>query len=344
MDFSSDTSAPAHPQIIEALGRVNSGMQPSYGADSETLALKAALAGLFETDVEILPVDSGTAANALAMSVICGSMESVICHHEAHIERDERGAPEFFTGGGKLHLCGGDHAKLDIDEVKSVCAAIQRGFVHETPPAALSLTNLTESGARYSADETAQLARVAHDADLIVHLDGARFANALVTGRETPAEMSWKAGVDLMSFGFTKNGALGCELIVLFGDMIGRFPQLQARAKRAGHLPPKMRYMSAQALAMLEGDLWLTAAGTANAYAREVADIVTKEAGGTLAHPVDGNEVFAHLPDGLFEHLLARGLRAYAWIDGSIRFVCHWNTQPDDIVSLARACREYTSG
>ena len=342
MDFSSDTSAPGHPQILEALDRVNSGTEPSYGADSETLKLKAALAERFETDVEVLPVASGTAANALALSIVCGSMESVICHREAHIERDERGAPEFFTGGGKLHLCGGDHAKLDLEEVKSVCAGIQRGFVHETPPAALSLTNLTESGARYSADETAALAQIARNADLKVHLDGARFANALVSGKETPAALSWQAGVDLMSFGFTKNGALGCELIILFNDMIERFPQLQARAKRSGHLPPKMRFLSAQALAMLEGDLWLGSARIANAKAQAVAEILTVEAGARMAHPVDGNEVFAHMPDKVFERLLSQGLRAYKWIDGSVRFVCHWNTSQKDVDDLAAACRQLT--
>lgn len=341
MDFSSDTSAAAHPEVMEALVKANTGTQPSYGADDQTSALRAKLSDVFETEVDVYPVASGTAANALALSVLCCSMESVICHREAHIERDERGAPEFFTGGGKLHLCGGEHAKLDLSEVKTVCAGIQRGFVHETPPAALSVTNLTECGARYTAAEISALAEVARSADLLVHLDGARFANALVSGEETAAEMSWKAGADILTFGFTKNGAMGCEVIVLFGEARSRFPQLQARAKRSGHMPPKMRFLSAQALAMLENDLWLQSARKANENARKVADVLVQEAGATLAHPVDGNEVFAHLPEGLFAHLQARGLRAYGWIDGSIRFVCHWNTSQQHISELSAACREF---
>lgn len=338
MDFSSDTSAPAHPEVMAAMQAVNSGTQPSYGADTFTVQLKARLSELFETELEVYPVSSGTAANALALSVLCGSMESTICHREAHIERDERGAPEFFTGGGKLQLLGGEHAKLQLSDLQTECASIQHGFVHETPPAALSITNLTESGTRYDASELRALAECAHAAGLHVHLDGARFANALVSGSESLADMSWRAGVDVLTLGFTKNGALGCEVIVLFGEMRTRFSQLQARAKRAGHMPPKMRYLSAQALAMLENDLWLTSARTANSRAKEIASILQMRVGATLAHPVDGNEVFAHLPDGLFAHLTAQGLRAYEWIDGSVRFVCHWNTAQAELDALADAC------
>jgi threonine aldolase len=334
MNFSSDTSAPAHPRVLEALQRVNSGMEPSYGADEQTRLLKSRLADVFETDLEVLPVGSGTAANALALSVMCGPDESIICHKEAHIERDERGAPEFFTGGGKLFLLDGPSGRIEGGDLQDICSEINREFVHETPASVLSLTNLTESGTRYEAAQIAELSDIAHKAGLTVHLDGARFANALVSSGSGPADMSWKAGVDCMSLGFTKNGATGCEVIILFGALMDRFRALQSRAKRAGHLPPKMRFLSAQALVMLEDDLWLELAGRANEAARKLAGILATDAGGQIVHSVDGNEVFAHLDADLYHALLAGGLKAYPWSDGSIRFVCHWGMEASVLSEL----------
>ena len=331
MNFSSDTSAPAHPRVLEALVQVNSGMAPSYGTDETTLRLNRLVSDVFETDVSVLPVISGTASNALALSLFCGPMESVLCHEHAHIERDERGAPEFYSGGGKLYLLPGEHGCISADALKAVLGRIDRNFVHETPPAAVSLTNLTESGAAYSVSEIESLAGMARDASLTVHMDGARLANALVSTGASPAEMTWKAGVDCLSLGLTKTGAMGCELIILFGESRSRFPELLARAKRAGHLPPKMRYVSAQAEAMLSGGLWLDLAVAANSTARALGRSLSAMEGVRIAHPVQGNEVFAYVPDPIYKSLLNHGLKAYPWLDGSIRFVCHWGMSEGEV-------------
>lgn len=331
MDFSSDTSAPVHPNVIAALADANNGMASSYGNDEATAELLKAVQATFETeDVSILPVISGTAANALALSVLCGSAESIACHEEAHIARDERGAPEFYTGGGKLDLLPGKHGKIDVRQFKAACTRINRSFVHETPLAVLSLTNLTECGSAYALEELRLLTKTAKQSGLSVHLDGARIANAINSTGVTPAEMSWKSDVDVLTLGLTKTGAIGCEIICLFGEAQKKYPQLLARAKRGGHLPPKMRFMSAQGVAMLTDGLWLELARQANASAARLADILTSDFGAQLTHPVDGNEVFAILPEEASSRLFEAGLKAYPWIDGSVRFVCHWtNSEPD---------------
>jgi threonine aldolase len=194
----------------------------------------------------------------------------------------------------------------------------------------LSLSNLTESGAAYRPSEIAERAALAREAGLAVHLDGARLANAIVSTGASPAEATWRAGVDVLSFGATKNGGLGCEAIVLFGAARQRIGDLTVRAKRAGHLPPKMRFLGAQMSAYLKDDLWLQLARQANASATQLADVLTA-AGAELAHPTDGNEVFVTLPPGLGERLKAAGAGFYPWIDGSNRFVCSWATEPDEI-------------
>jgi threonine aldolase len=332
MDFSSDTAAPAHSAVLEALARANAGPAASYGGDAETAAMKAALADILETDAfEAWPVASGTAANALALACLCGPTGAVICHEQAHIERDERGAPEFFTGGGKLHLLGGEGARIDPEAFHATLEAIDRDFVHETPPDAVSLTNLTECGRVYSADEIAEFAAKAHDHGLGVHLDGARLANALITTGASPADMTWRAGVDVVSLGLTKTGAMGCEVILLFGSVRSRAGELLARAKRAGHMPPKLRFLSAQARALLEGDLWLQLAGEANAMAQSLARVLVSRAGGELVWPVEGNEVFVRLPDWAATRLRSAGAQFYPWPGGCYRFVCAWTTRAAEI-------------
>lgn len=334
MDFSSDTSAPAHPRILEALLAANSGMAPSYGADQFSARAVSLLRDIFETDLEAYLVSSGTAANALALSLLCPPHGAVICHREAHIERDERGAPEFFTGGAKLELLGGDHAKIAPDELRAALAHRNPSFVHETPSMALSITNLTESGTAYSVDQVRELTGLAKASGLAVHMDGARFGNAICSTGASPADLTWKSGVDVLTFGATKGGALGCEAIILFGDMRAKFAELQARAKRAGHMPAKMRFMSAQMCAFLENGLWLELAGQANFAAVRLADILTRRPDVTLEHPVEGNEVFANLPDELFKSLQNAGLKAYHWLNGSVRFVCNWSTSDEQIEEI----------
>lgn len=338
MDFSSDTSAPAHPSVLEALSRVNTGMEGSYSNDSVTARVRTLIAKTFETnDFDMWMCASGTASNALALSVMCPPTGSILCHEEAHIERDERGAVEFFTGGGRLALLQGDGAKIDETALRHALDQIDRSFVHETPPAVLSLTNLTESGTAYSADTIKHFAALAHKADLLVHLDGARFGNALVSTGATPAQMSWQAGIDVLTFGLTKTGGMGCELILLFGEMRAKFAELQARAKRAGHMPPKMRYIAAQAEAMLTDGLWLTLAETANTQATRLADALCALLGVSIAHPVDGNEVFIVLPDEIAARLQTAGAKFYPWPGGCYRFVCAWSTSDAEMDALVAA-------
>ncbi|MEO1568948.1 MAG: beta-eliminating lyase-related protein [Pseudomonadota bacterium] len=338
MDFSSDTSAPAHPRVIEAMVAANTGHEPSYGADRQAERLRAVLESVFETvDFDVWLTASGTAANALALSCFCPPTGAILCHQEAHIHRDERGAPEFFTGGGKLHLLPGNGAKIDETALREALAAIDPGFVHETPAHVLSLTNLTECGTRYSGDDIAHYAALAHHAGLAVHLDGARLANALCSTATSPADISWRAGVDVLTLGLTKTGAMGCEIILLFGKARERFMDLRARAKRSGHMPPKMRFLAAQALALLENGLWLELAAHANASARYLSGVLCAHPGVSLAHPTDGNEVFVSLPDGLAGQLQAAGARFYPWPGGSHRFVCAWTTSEQDIDALRPA-------
>ncbi len=340
MDFSSDTSAPAHPLVIEAIAAANIGNAPSYGGDAIHLRVRKLLTDALATDdFDVWLCSSGTASNALALSVMCPPTGAILCHAEAHIERDERGAPEFFTGGGKLRLLPGDDAKIEAQALRSALAGIDRSFVHETPADVLSLTNLTESGTAYSAAQIAEYAARAQQAGLTVHLDGARLANALVSTGASLAEMSWKAGVDVLTLGLTKTGAIGCEMIILFGEMRRKYAELQARAKRSGHMPAKMRFLAAQAEALFEDDLWLQLAGQANARASELAAHLTAHPGAELAYPVQGNEVFAVLPDGLAQRLDDNGAKFYPWPGGSHRFVCSWQTSSEQIKRFASALK-----
>ncbi len=335
MDFASDTTAPAHPNVIEAIAAVNTGSAGSYGADDVTQRLRKRLSETFETDdFDFWVCASGTASNALALSVMCSSIGAIACHREAHIERDERGAPEFFTGGAKLSLLPGDAAQIDEAALRDALAFNDPGFVHETPLETLSLTNLTECGTAYSAETVRHYAALAKDEGLNVHLDGARLANALVSTGAAPAEMSWKAGIDVLTFGLTKTGAIGCEIILLFGPMRRQVEALKARAKRAGHMPPKMRFLAAQADAMLTDELWLELAGQANQTAKSLADLLCAKPGVKLAYPTDGNEVFAELPADIEARIKAGGVKCYPWPGGSYRFVCSWATPQSDLQAL----------
>lgn len=335
MNFASDTTAPAHPTVIAAISAVNSGDASSYGADTTTQALRALLATTFETeDFDYWVCASGTASNALALSVMCSSIGAIACHEEAHIERDERGAPEFFTGGAKLRLLSGAAARIDESALRGALAANDPGFVHETPLETLSLTNLTECGTAYSVATIEHYAALAHAEGLNVHLDGARLANALVSSEAHPADMTWKAGVDVVTLGLTKTGAIGCEIILLFGKMRAQFDALKARAKRSGHMPPKMRFLAAQAEAMLADGLWLELAGQANRTATELSNLLCAQPGVSLAYPTEGNEVFAVLPPALEAKIQSAGVKCYPWPGGSYRFVCSWATPQSDLDAM----------
>lgn len=333
MKFASDTTAPAHPKVLAALGKVNSDAYASYGDDPVSAEAEQRLSEFFQTPLKMTIVASGTAANALSLAMLCPPIGGMLCHVESHANCDERGAPEFFTHGGKLLTLTGDHGKIDMDQLAKVCAKIHEEFVHEVPARALTISNLTECGTALSPDETAYYGKMAKDHGLGFHVDGARFCNALVSTGAKPAELSWAAGADILSFGLGKAGALGAECVILFGHMQDRFAELEARRKRAGHMPPKHRYLAAQVLAMLDDDLCLDLARHANAQARKLAHGL-EAAGFPLVHPVDGNEVFVKAPKETIQHLQSRDVQFYAWPDGSCRFVTSWNTADEEITAF----------
>lgn len=341
MNFSSDTAAPAHPDVLAAMAEANAGPAPSYGNDALTEALRARLREIFETDdLAATVVTSGTGSNALALSLLTPGHGAVLCHEAAHIHEHERGAPEFFTGGAKLQLLEGDHGRIAMPALAAALDHRNPDFVHECPAFALSVSNLTEFGTAYSAEAVAARADAAKADGLSVHLDGARFANALAFTGASPAEMSWRAGVDALSLGFTKNGGVSAEIVILFGETAAKFGELEARRKRAGLMPPKTRFTSAEALAMLKDGLWLTLAARANASARALAEGFAAIDGAEIVHPVEGNLVFARLPQPVIDRLQGEGAAFYPLGgDRVCRFVCSWATTEDEIAALLDAAR-----
>lgn len=329
--FASDNAAPAHPAVLEALARANTGAAPSYGADEWTKRAEALLRETFETDCTVLLVATGTAANALSLAALTLPWGAVITHRRAHIVEDEAGAPEFYTGGAKLLLIDGDHGKITPGALKAEAGKYARQWVHGAQPFAVSISQATESGTVYTPGEVDALSEVCRSSGLKLHMDGARFANALVSTNATPADLTWKAGVDMLSFGATKNGALCVEAIVCFDAAAAT--QLPHLRKRAGQLFSKHRVLGAQMAAYLEGGLWLDLARHSNAMARSLSDVLVK-AGGELAHPVDANEVFARLDEKAASALRAAGAAFHPWAtDGAdvYRFVASWATGDADI-------------
>jgi threonine aldolase len=329
MRFFSDNAAPAHPKVIEAIAASNR-MDTAYDGDEWSARLDGAFSGLFETEVRAFWVSTGTAANCLALAALCPPYRSILCHRDAHIEVDEAGAPAFFTGGAKLVLIDGPGAKLTPAAIMQACDAI-RDDVHQVQPAAISITNATEYGLAYRVPEVAALGAIAKERGLALHMDGARIANALVSTGERLADVTWRAGVDAMSFGFVKNGGLNAEALILFRTELA--DEIAVRRKRAGHLLSKGRMMAAQILAMLDGDLWLDNARAANAAAQKLAGAASHR----LIHPVEANELFLKASDEEAARLRSKGFDFYEWGPGQIRLVTSWDSKDEDIDRLASA-------
>ncbi|HET7316776.1 MAG TPA: beta-eliminating lyase-related protein [Sphingomicrobium sp.] len=329
MRFFSDNAAPAHPKVIEAIERSNR-LDTAYDGDEWSKRLDAAFSDLFGTDVRALWVSTGTAANCLALATLCPPYRGILCHRDAHIEADEAGAPGFFTGGAKLMLLDGPGAKIAPEAVESAVGRIRKD-VHQVQPAAISITNATEYGLAYRAAEVAALGDIARKNDLGFHMDGARFANAIVSTGESPADMTWRAGVDALSFGFVKNGGLNAEALVLFDGVLA--DEVAVRRKRAGHLSSKGRMLAAQILAMLEGDLWLDNARAANAAAQALAGAAPDR----LVYPVEANEIFLRVTAEEAAALRRDGFDFYDWAPGEIRLVTSWDQKGEPIERLAAA-------
>jgi threonine aldolase len=310
-NFKSDNISPVCDAIMAAINAANSGSAPSYGADELTRKLQAAASEIFGTAVAIFPVTTGTAANALALAQMVPPYGAVYCHDAAHIVTDECGAPEFFTGGAKTMGLPAADGKITPRQVANAIAYAEEMGVHHVKPAALSLSQATEWGTVYALDEVAALAAVARQHGLPVHMDGARFANALVHLGCTPAEATWKSGVDVLSLGATKNGALCAEAVVFFDA--GRARDFERRRKQAGHLWSKLRFVSAQLLAYFANGLWLDNARHANAMASALAQGLRGVGGAALLQSVDANEVFVALPEALVAALERQGFGFYRW-------------------------------
>lgn len=336
MIFTSDNAFGVAPEILEAISRANEGAAVSYGGDEITKRLEGRFAEIFEHEVAVFPVATGTAANALALATLTPSYGAVLCHEHAHVNADECGAPEMFTGGAKLVGVPGAAGKIDPQALEAALATMPAGNVHNVQPSTLTLTQSTESGAVYSIEELRRLTGVARARGLAVHMDGARFANALVALGCSPAEMTWKLDVDVLSFGATKNGALAAEAVVFFDP--ARATDFGFRRKRSGHLFSKMRFVSAQLEAYLADGLWLRNAGHANAMAKRMAAGLALVNSARLQAPVDANEIFVRLPRGMLKRLRETGAGFHPWpTDGddaenrTIRLVTSFATRAEDV-------------
>ena len=344
MHFASDNTAGISPEILAALAAANDGAVGSYGADPITARLEAKLAKLFEHEVAVFPVATGTAANALALAAVTPPWGAVLCHLLAHIACDEANAPEFYTGGAKLVPVPGADGKLAVADLAALLPG-DLGNVHHAQPAAISLTQATECGTVYRPAEIAEISALAHRHGLAVHMDGARFANALVHLDASPADLTWRAGVDVLSFGATKNGALGAEAIVFFDPARAR--DLPFRRKRAGHLFSKMRFLSAQLEAYVTDDLWLRNGRHANAAAARLAKGLTALPGVRLRHPVEANELFVELPETVISGLSAAGAQFFRWegpTSTCIRLVTAWNTREADVTAFLESASRLAAG
>ncbi|MEM6664989.1 MAG: beta-eliminating lyase-related protein [Pseudomonadota bacterium] len=346
MKFASDNSHGAPAEIIAALYAVSD--EPpmgSYGTDPVTEQVKARFSEIFERQVEVFLISTGTAANAIALSSAARGCGAILCHREAHVFCDECGAFEHMSAGGKLLPVEGDGAKMTPDAVAAIHDGFPKHRPHGLPMRALSITQATECERVYQPDEVAALAAYARSKDMIVHMDGARFANAVVSTGAMPAEITWKAGVDVLSFGATKNGCLAAEAIVVFDKLDSE--DIANRRMRTGHLLSKGRFIAAQLEAYLAGNLWLKLAASANYRAKRLSDGLAAIPGVEIAWPTDINEVFAVMPVALAEALQAKGAVFYDWFGAPparlqplpadrklYRLVCGYGTSEDEIDSF----------
>ena len=330
--FASDNNAGICPEALAALAEANRGHAPGYGDDDWTRAAVDAIRRVFDTDCDVYLVFNGTAANSLALATICRSTDAVICSENAHVNVDECGAPEFFSGGAKLLTAKTPHAKLTPDVVTALARTPHDE--HASRPRALALTQATEFGTVYTPAELRALCETAHSRGMKVQLDGARFANAVVSLDCTPADISWRAGVDVLSFGGTKNGLPFGEAIVFFDRALA--DEFLRRRKQGGQLASKMRFLAAPWTATLKNGAWLTHAAHANAMAQRLARAIERLPGVSFIAPVEANGVFVNVPARAIEAVRANGWRFYSFVgDTGVRFMCAWDTTPEIVDRFA---------
>ena len=330
--FASDNVTGACPEVLDAILKANEGDSAPYGNDNLSKILQEKFSEIFEKEVTVFPTVSGTAANALALSAMTPVFGNIYCHKLSHINTDECGAPEFYTGGAKLVTLKGINGKITSQELSDNIGGI--GVVHHTQPSVVSITQLSETGEVYQLDEIKEISEITHKYNLKIHMDGARFANALVSLGATPAEMTWKSGIDVLSFGATKNGCIAAEAIIFFKpELVGNLPFLM---KRSGHLLSKMRFVSAQLEAYISNDVWLKNAKHANKMGKKLSEGLNLNPKIELAYPTHANEVFAKFPRSTIEYLNVEGYKMNEEeLDGKVvRLVTAWNTEESDVDQL----------
>ena len=344
MDFRSDNTRGAAAEILSALSAANDGPRTPYGEDAQTQQVEAKLKEIFETDLAAFLVATGTAANSLGLAVLTPPWGVIYCHEEAHIAVDECGGPEFYTGGGKLVTLPSADGRISAAQLEALLPAGQ-GFVHRAQPAAVSLTQATEAGTCYRPAQIGAIAEVTRRFGLRLHMDGARFANALVFLGVSPAEITWRVGVEVLTFGVSKNGALAAEVVILFDRRLAT--EFAYRRKRAGHLISKGRLLCAQVDAYLRNDLWLKLARHANAMAQQLATGLSHLPGVRLVNPTEGNEVFVQLPEPVIQALTAAGFQFYRWPEDhstTLRLVTAFDTTPKEVAALLASVHQHVQG
>jgi threonine aldolase len=339
-NFRSDNVTGVAPEIMAAIQAANDGAAAAYGNDEATRRVERKLGEIFETEAAVFPVATGTASNALALATMTPPFGAVICHELAHINVDECGAPELYSGGAKLIDLPGPHGKISAEIVRRELAKGNQGVVHSVQPSAVSITQATERGTVYTVEEIKAIADVAHGHGLKLHMDGTRFANAVAALGCSPAAASWRAGVDVLSLGATKNGAMAAEAIVFFDRALAKnFGFLR---KRGGHLFSKMRFVSAQLEAYLADELWLRNARHANKMARRLAEGMARVPGARIHDPVEANLFYVSLPDQVIDKLEAEGFGFYReGGPGTIRLVCAFNTDPAQVEALIASAESH---
>jgi threonine aldolase len=351
MNFGSDNGAGVAPQILDAIASSSRVYAPAYGADEYTARAATLLSEVFETKVAAFLVTTGTAANALALSALVNPWHGVFCHGEAHIHDDECGAPELFTAGAKLVGIAGEGGKITPEGLLETLERFPRGLVKGVQPGALSLSQATEAGTIYGVSEVTELSSIAHRNGISVHMDGARFANALISAKASPADMTWRAGIDVLTLGATKNGALACEAVVFFDA--ARAVDFAFQRKRGGQTLSKGRFLGAQMEAYLTDGLWLRLAERANASARRLARGLAGTPGVRVAWPTEANEVFVVAPKAMVERWRAAGAVFHEWSTRSLaperaprnaeillRLVASFETDSSEIDRFLGICAE----
>ena len=337
MNFASDNVAGAHPALLQALADINDQTLNAYGEDPFNAQVEQECRRIFEHDrLKTVLVGTGSAANALALATMTPAWGAIYCHRTSHIVVDEANAVQAATAGARLVTLDGENGKIDPAELRG--AIFGKGVIHHPQPAALSVTQMNEYGVTYTLDELTELTEIAKSHDLKIHMDGARFANAIVGLNVSPADMTWRLGVDILVFGATKNGAMAGEIIVCFDPTVAE--ELEFRRKRAGHLYSKMRILSAPLAAYLTDDLWLDNAQHANRMAQRLADGLSAVDGIALCRPPSGNQIFMAMESALQTKLMDAGAYFYDWPDDgptAVRMVTAFNTRQEDVDAVIAA-------